>query len=245
MALGRSWTLLLVVALLTGCGSDPEPTPATSGAQGYFDGVATQSVESLQRSIDTAQPGSPAAAYATYLQASAQAALDGGAAPSEHVFTAKHTSTGYRFCQGDGSDRTCFDYTHVEVVGGKVVSFSVNDKPIAPRVTAGSGEVARFKGVDATASFVASYDTTSSDLVFVVVRVTAGAGPVGKIGATYRSPGGTSASSTMAYGPGRLAAGSSANYAFSFAHTDVGGTVTLTAPAVAQTAPGTVSLATR
>ncbi len=244
MALGRFWTLLLAVAVLAGCGSNPAPTPATQGAQGYFDGVATQSVDSLQRSIDAAQPGSPAAAYATYLQASAQAALDGGVTPTEHEFTADHTDTGYRFCQGTGSDRTCFDYTDVEVVDGKVASFSVNAKPIAPRVTVGAGQQAAVDGTDAHAAFVASYRTTASDLLFVVVTITSGTDPLGEVTARYRSPAGDSSSSTVQVGPDRLAAGSGANYAFAFPHAGAGGEVTLSFSGVGAS-HGSVTLSTR
>ena len=245
MTLARCWTAALVLVLAAGCGTPGTSSAEKGPAQTYFDGVATQTVDSLQHSLDVARPGSPAAAYATYLRGSAQAAADGGAAPTEAEFTADHTDNGYRFCQGDGSDRTCFDYTHVEVVDGKVASFSVNDQPIAPRLTVGAGQEVDFDGTDATAAFVASYRTTATDLLFVVVTVRSGPTALGEITARYRPPGGGSASSTMQVGPDDLAAGSKANYAFAFPHAALGGKVTLSATGGGQAPVGTVTLATR
>src|SRR5947209_2385881 len=183
----RGGALLLAVLLVAGCGGSATP-PGERLPQAYFDGIATQTVTSLRQAVAAAEPGSPAAAYATYLLASSRAASDGGHPVEQDPQTAERTSKGYRFCQGQRSEKTCFEYAGVTRAGGKVADFTVNGQPISDRLAVGSGAAVAFRGIDAHAGFVAAYETTASDNLLVAVRITSGPGPaLGAVDASYRA----------------------------------------------------------
>src|SRR4051812_11235875 len=167
--------VLAAAGVVAGCGGADAP-PSDPALQTYFDGIATQTVASLRGAAAAAAPGSPAAAYATYLEASSQAASDGGhpVAPGKQV--AERTSRGYEFCQGSGSQKTCYEYTGITRDGGKVSDFSVNKHPITDRLALGSGRSVAFRGLHAHATFIAAYETTASDNLLVAVRIKAGPG---------------------------------------------------------------------
>lgn len=233
MMLTRLAGLLLPLVLLNGCsGTGDSPSPADKTLRAYFDGIATQTVDSLQAAVGAAQPGSPAAAYATYLEASTRAAMDGGQAIDKARKLADRTSAGFKFCQGSGADHVCFDYTRITQKHGLVADFSINGRPIANRLALGGDQQIQFEGVDATAAFLAAYEATASGELLVVVRITSGAAvTLGKADASYRPPGGAEIPSTMSLGRAKLDPGASASYLFAFSDAKVGGTVTVSASA--------------
>jgi len=236
---------LLGVVLLAGCGQDPV-SPGDQTTQAYFDGIATQTVTSLRSALALAAPGSPAAAYATYLQASSQAASDGGHPVSQRAQVADRTPQGYRFCQASGSAKTCFDYTRITRTDGKVASFTVNGKPIGDRLAVGSAAPVTFRGLDAHATFLAAYETTASDNLLVAVRISSGPSVrLGAVEASYRSGQGGPVPSAQAFGPDTLGAGSSANYLFAFPKAPLGGRLVVTTADAASGTRGVVTLAVR
>ena len=230
MKLTRLGGALLPIVLLAGCGSADTSSPADS-AQAYFDGIATQTVGSLAAAAGAAKPGSPASEYATYLRASTRAAVGAGQPVDQAEQTADRTSDGFRFCQGSGSSKVCFEFTDITRAGGKVSDFSVNGEPIADRLAIGTDEAVRFKDLDASATFVAAYETTASDNLLVVVRISTGAGVgLDSVAASYQGTGAAPTPSAKSFGPDTVDPGSSADYLFAFPKAKVGGTVTLTAP---------------
>ena len=225
--------VLLGGVLLAGCGGG-STQPEDPVAQGYFDGIATQTVRSLTSALAAAEPGSPAAAYATYLRASSQAATDGGHPVAQSAQTAERTSRGYRFCQASGSDKTCFEYADIIRSGGKIVTFTVNGKPITDRLAVGAAGPVAFRGLDAHATFLAAYETTASDNLLVAVRIETGAGVrLGAVEASYRAAQGSPLPSAQSFGPATLDAGSSANYLFAFPKAGLGGRLTLSTQPIA------------
>ena len=239
--------LLLALAVLTGCGGGGDSTsPADEVLQTYFDDIATQTVSSLRDAEREAQPGSPAAKYATYLKVSTQAAIDGGQKVDQRKLAADRTNTGFKFCQGQGSDQVCFTYTKVTRAAGKVADFRVNGKTIADRLAVGTGKASVFRGLDAQARFLAAYQTTARGDLLVVVRITAGAGQgLDAVKGAYGSTGAAPADAAETFGPDTLEAGKSSNFMFAFPNTKVGGTLTLSTTAAPGGHPGTVALRTR
>jgi len=237
--------LLLGGVLLAGCGGG-STQPEDPVAQAYFDGIATQTVRSLTSALAAAEPGSPAAAYATYLRASSQAATDGGHPVAQSAQTAEQTSRGYRFCQASGSDKTCFEYADIIRSGGKIVTFTVNGKPITDRLAVGSAGPVAFRGLDAHATFLAAYQTTASDSLLVAVRIESGAGVrLGAVEASYRVAAGSPVPSAQSFGPATLDAASAANYLFAFPKASLGGRLVVSTTDTATGARGVVTLAVR
>lgn len=232
MVVRRLGVLLLPLLLLGGCGGRTQDVPAPDKPiQAYFDGIATQTVSSLNAAFRLAAPGSPAAAYATYLEGSTQAAAEGGQTIDATRQTAERTGSGYRFCQGSATRQVCYEYTGITRRDGRISDFAINGKPVASRLATGDTAPQPFRGLAATVAFESAYEATASGKLLVVVRIATEAGPpLTGVQASYRSPGGTSAAaSTMSLGRAELGPGSSGKYLFAYDGARIGGTITVTA----------------
>jgi len=220
--------------------------PSEGTLRTYFDGVSTYTIDSLQEAIQVAQPGSPAAAYATYIQGSIQAVVDGGESYDDSKRTVQKTDDGYKFCEGSGSDETCYEYTDITGADGKVSNFSVNQRPLANRLTVGNGKPVALNGLDATATFIAAFEASTGSRLFVVVSVKSGTtAGIANVSAKYRSSQGRQSESSDQSGPDDLDADSSANYVFAFPDAKIGGTVTLEVDDQDFNHTGTVALKTQ
>jgi hypothetical protein len=209
----------------------PGSAPADAALRTYFDGVATQTLDSLRAALGSARPGSPAAAYVSWLLASAQAAADSGHAADPAPRSAERTADGFTFRTGSGDAEARFDCTRITVAGDTVADFEVNGKPISGRLAVGDQGLVAVDGADATAVFVAAIEPTESDELLVAVRITSGAEiALEAVGASYGSAGGSASPSTDRLCPAVLDAGSTATCLFAFAGASVGGTLTLSLP---------------
>jgi hypothetical protein len=231
MVIRRLGLLLVPLLLLSACSGTTQDVPAADKqVQAYFDDIATQTVDSLRSAIHLAAPGSPAATYATYLEASTQAAQDGGQAIDPTRRTAERTESGYRFCQGSASKRVCFDYTGISRSRGLVSDFAINGKPVSGRLALGDDSRRPFADLSATAGLVAALEATANGKLLVVVSITAsGAEALEDVQGTYQPPQGGQVASSMTLGRPRLEPGSTANYLFAFSGARIGGTVTVSA----------------
>jgi hypothetical protein len=255
MKIGPLVALSAVAVLVAGCGgSTPAPSgdagpvqvaPASPGAtelpskatmRAYFDGVAKATLASYDRAVAAALPGSPAAGFVTYLRAAAQAVVDSGQELEADDATAVVKDGGYEFCNGSSSSRTCFRYSDITGDQGKVADFSVNGKPVADRVAVGAGTPVRLATVDATAAFVVAFESSAGDNLFVAVKVDSGNQALETVEAAYRPATGARVESARMSGPSKLAAGEAGSYVFAFPGARIGGTLTLTAHAVASVA---------
>lgn len=201
--------------------------PSEDTLKKYFNGIGHTTLESLQESIDAAQPGSPAAAYAIYEKGLQQAATDGGT-PYEEGTDMNKIDGGFKTCEGSGADQVCYEYTDIEGADAKVSNFSVNDKPLANRLSIGNGRAVAAQGGDSQATFIAAFEESSGNNLIVVVTIKAGAKGVGLVQAKYRSPEGRQSESSDDGGPSDLDSGALANFYFVFPSAKIGGTVTLT-----------------
>jgi hypothetical protein len=201
--------------------------PSEDTLNKYFDGLGTDTLDSLQESIDAAQPGSPAFAYATYLRGFDQAAIDGGA-PDDEVADTTKIDGGFKLCQGSGSDETCYEYKDIEGADGKVSNFTVNSKPIANRLTIGNGKAVMATGSSSSATFIAAFVSSTGNSLYIVVSIKAGSKGVGLVQAKYLSPEGRHSESSDDTGPSDLDPGALANFGFAFPSAKIGGTLKLT-----------------
>jgi hypothetical protein len=213
----------------------PDPSASASSTQlpgkatvhAYFDGVASGALSGYEDAKSDALPGSPADRYLTYLRAAAEAVRDSGTEVSPSGVSAEVDDGAYRFCNGSGSDQVCYRYTDITGAAGKVVDFSVNGRPVAERLAVGSGSPVPASGVDGAATFVAAFERTEGDELFVAVRVEAGAADLSGVEATYATASEAPAASTRMSGARAVAAGSAGNYVFAFADAHLGGTLSL------------------
>lgn len=215
--------------------------PSQETLRTYFDGVASGTLPSLEKAKTASAPGSAAAGYVTYLAAAARAVADGGEKAAAPAATGEVTHGDYRFCAGSGSAEACYRYSDITGAGGKVVDFSVNGKPVHDRVAVGTGGPTSAAAVDARAEFVAAFEATAADELFVAVRIEA-AQALSGVRATYGTSGTQSPSARMA-GPSRLDDGAAGSYVFAFPKAALGGTLTLTFRGADGTS-GTVALTT-
>ena len=145
---------LLASLLLAGCGdgaseraSDPPKDRATSASTAsvssglpseadlatYFGAVASYDPDQLTEAAKIAALGSVAAEYVGYLHAFAESAIAGGdPAPAAE---AEAVGGGYRACGGTGLPDECVVWGDLEGRDGKLVSFTINDRPVDPELT--------------------------------------------------------------------------------------------------------------
>jgi len=210
----------------SGASGDTSVLPSAATLRVYFNGVAEDTVSSLAKAQAAALPGSAAAGYVTYLGAAARAVTDSGSEATGPGASAEERNGGYRFCNGKDSAENCYRYTDITGADGKVVDFSVNGKPVGDRIAVGTGSPSPATGVDGRAQFVAAFEATASDDLFVAVRIEA-TGELSEVHATYDVSGSPSPSSRMA-GPRTVRAGATGSYVFAFPKAALGGTLTLT-----------------
>lgn len=220
--------------------------PSDETVLNYFQGIATNSLSSLDDSISLAVPGSLADSYATYLKALLQASIDGGTVDDYGKSDVKKVDGGYEYCWGAGDDQNC--YTNSDVAGrdGKIANFSVNDSPLKGRLTMGNGSPAPVQGLDAQATFISAFETSSRDRLVAVYSIKTGKDTaISGFDATYRSTEGRQSDASGMEGPQDLGRDSLANFALSFPNAKVGGTVTLNMYDESYTNKGTVTFKTR
>ena len=233
----------ITVRPATGTSSGSTALPSDATLHTYFDGIARGTLSSLAKAKPAAASGSPAAGYATYLEAAAQAVADSGHEVTSPAASAEVTHGDYRFCSGSSSGKVCYRYSDVTGADGKVVDFSVNGKPVGERVAVGTSGPVPASGVEGRAEFVAAFEATATGNLFVAVRVEATGGDLAGVKATYGVAGSPSPSSRMA-GPRTVDAGGAGSYVFAFPRAALGGTLTLTMSGEAG-ATGTVGLTIR
>ena len=112
MTLARCWTAALVLVLAAGCGTPGTSSAEKGPAQTYFDGVATQTVDSLQHSLDVV--------YADFT---------GKVASGRHLDPAKteQIAQGQIWTGSDARDRGL-----VDALGGWSVAIELADVSFAP-----------------------------------------------------------------------------------------------------------------
>jgi hypothetical protein len=262
MTLTKLAGAVVLVAVLGGCGGPAagpsssgsvqvRPAPGASGGstalptvatlRTYFNGVATSTLASYDRALAVAVPGSPAAGYVTYLRAAAQAVADSGDKQTLSYTSAEVDAGAFRFCTRGSSNQACYRFSDITGASGKVVDFSVNGKPVSTRVAVGASTPVRVSGVDARATFVAGFESSVGDNLFVAVHLEAGAHDVSGVRATYGTVPGNQSRSARMSGPATVGTGSAASYVFAFPAARLGGTLTLSLKDGAG-ATGTVAL---
>lgn len=239
---GRVVALLAALALagaaLTSCGGDDPVASASAGpadnqelppaadVRAYFAAVASYDPQLLKDATEDTEPGSPAASYAGYLAAYAQAAIDGGSpVPGAEV---RATSDGYKACGGTGGPQDCVEWADFEGHGGKLVDFTTNGERLDDRLVAGDGTPVS-AGALAQVTMDYAYQSVQSGDLFVVVDVHATDDvTVLSDAATYRRPAGSPLHADRYVGRTGAPAGDAATVVLVFAQAEVGGTVDLT-----------------
>lgn len=242
--------LAMAAAILVGCGTDdvkpaegdgsvatvdngPSPTasgeaeggtdlPSDEEVEAYFDAVSTYDIDDLELAMELSEPGSIAEAYAGYILASANSAIDGGV-PLEGEEPRKVTG-GYESCPPEDPE-SCATWTDIEGRDGRIVKFRVNGEDIGDRLAAGNGQSVQ-AGSLARAELLYAYRSVQSDALFVLVRIESGEAPitVATYEGTYRAPEGRQSQSSQNSGPTELMGDSSATVALVFPGAEVGGT---------------------
>lgn len=149
--------------------ADPGTTPGSDvvgdevDTLTFFADVFSADVERVSGAVEHTEPGSPAEAYARFQQTFLEVnAAHGRSIEPASVFLTAETT---RVCV---TPATCTEVTDVEVRDGQIVSFSVDDNPIAARLaTAGEPVVAA-----ATALRVrVAYDSVTGGQLIVMLEV--------------------------------------------------------------------------
>lgn len=222
--------VVVVVALtLAGCGSSSNVDsksagePAQSSAaplpgKQYFQMLAANDVDSLEKARSLAAPGSPARAYAShrYFAVLSDADWAGGTAKMET------TAWGYSTCEG----ADCIQFADIKVEQGKVRTFDVSGEDISNVVSEGTGKTVTLGNLG-SAKIVSSYLSPLSGNLFVTVKF---ASPPRKTittsyVATYRGPDKRQVDNTDQVGPTTLQPDSVAYNVFVFKSTKFGGRI--------------------
>lgn len=254
--LGRSVLSLVCLSALGGvaaCAPGPTPTPAASSAPSvpevrqsetakpslsptqpasaenvrkYFELIATNDPEEMEKAIALAAPKSLAAGYAKHQAAVHGAELDGGSETAADVLTEEGNA--YIACPEGEGDQVCTKWAKVETAGGRVANFTVNDQPISGRLTVGSGDKVRVGNLG-SAEFVSAYRSLAGKALFVnlVAQSRNRKISISSFSATYREPGGKQVTASNAFGPTELDADSNTRVTLVFARAKVGGVVTV------------------
>jgi hypothetical protein len=122
-------SLLLLFGLLTGCGGDDEPEPATGPGlpsqvdlRSYFEAITSSDPDQISKAAsEVAADGSLAQGYATYVSEVAVAAAAAGT-PIDPA-DVDEVDGGFKACAGEDQ---CVTWTDLEGKGGKLADFTVN-----------------------------------------------------------------------------------------------------------------------
>lgn len=173
---------IAVSAMVTGCSSDggsnsprgqestphaaaPEADNALAAARPYFDALAASTPDSLAQAVELATPGSGAEAYATHMQYSVQAQVDGG--DDLGSGEVKKLEAGYSVC----FESDCTDMTSIKVAGGKVASFDLAGVDVSTVAAVGVKRAVKLGNLG-SAEVVASFLGPVSHTLFVTVKFT-------------------------------------------------------------------------
>lgn len=220
--------------------------PDSDTVKQYAEGINADTIEGYDKALSAALPGSPAAAYATYLKASMQSQIDGGTAGDLARSELTDIDGGFESCASADGEKVCYKYTDFTGRESKVANLSVNDKPLDGRLTVGSGAATPISGLNAKATFLAAFETSDGKQLLVVLSVKSGKGTkVNLSEASYRSQDGRQSQSSGMHGPSELGADSVANYTFAFPTAKVGGALTLKVYDESFMNSGSVTLKTR
>jgi hypothetical protein len=243
MTIRTALTALATLLALSACGGTPTTTadpdkvqastaPADSKSEpeadvkAYFEAVWSEDVAERKSAIDMAAPGSHAAAYATYLAASAQATADAGGGSAKVDPTFRATDEGFEECSTVDGEKYCTTATDIEVLDGKVASFSTDGSPIGERLVLGNGK-AKQLGSMGSATLLAAYRTGKGVLwtIFEIKSNVAGLGI--NYDTFYVAPNGRQTQQGGSTAPASLGKGALANAAVGFDGAEFGGTVHL------------------
>jgi hypothetical protein len=230
--------LVLSGPALTACGGDDpvsatadgpsadQALPPAADVEAYFAAVASYDPALLENAVDDTEPGSVAAAYAGYLAALSQAAIDSGDPVPGAEITA--TADGFKACGGTGGPADCVEWAGFQGHGGKLIDFTINGTSLDDRIVAGDGTPQSAGGL-ATVTMDYAYQSVQSDDLFVVVEVDATEDvTIRSEAATYRPADGPQVHTSRYVGRTGAPAGSTATVVLVFSQMAVGGTVDLT-----------------
>lgn len=188
----------------------------------YVDLIATLSIQDATQAAEDAEPGSAAAAFATYWAAYSQAHLDSGLDLSEYAMSVTEMAGGYTMCAADDS---CTEVTDaVQSKTGKVEDFKIDGTPASEVITLGPQQPEPLG--DGEVRMIAAHFTTGGD-TRIVLEVRSGATPLSlSYVSNYRAPDGRVSEDTDIVRPSELPANSVANVAVTFAGAAFGGELT-------------------
>lgn len=183
--------------------------------------------DAVRESLAFTAPGSPAFVYLTHQANASEAALDGGN-PFTDYQTQNLGDLKYESCGDPVDETTCATFANFKInPTGRIVDFTINEKALTGRLTAGSGDKVTSAGNKFT--FLTAYKTITGNRLDVAVKVESGPKPINLnlYSAIYRSPDGKQRDATNAQGPLDIGANSNAIVMMTFVGVAPGGTVTL------------------
>ena len=184
--------------LLTGCTGATKPTtagtsvpvgtqsrgasPATESAsvlalrravKSYGQVLAATDPATLREGLKLTAPGSAAYRYLEHMASMSEVSAE--TEPSDPAPAALPVGNdGFKFCTIPSNDFSCNTYGDFTVnQDGKLVDFTINKKPVAPRLTVVSGKPVTVGDVKFT--LMSAYRSIASDVLVVSVKVDAGA----------------------------------------------------------------------
>lgn len=236
--------LSVALLVLSACGGDTPSKETKDGKAGtvsqaekdeanasdnidkYFELIGTASEASLKEAASIAAPDSVAGAYATHLQ---YLAVTNNAAgyPVESEKLPK-SDKGFKLCDLNGDDdrSDCAYYSDFETEGGKIASFSANEKSLKGRVVLGAGDPIK-AGDLARVRFLSAYQSPFSDTLFINVEVKSfdQAVSTGVGSADYRRPNGRQVTTSGYEGDYEIGADSLVTNYMTFPGSEIGGEV--------------------
>src|SRR5699024_6142627 len=198
-----------------------------ANADKYFEAFASSDPGEIEQAKALTVSGSPAEAYVTHRAAVASALADGGMAAIAGDVTVTSKSDGFQICQRTATESECNLYRDIQQKGGKLSSFTVDDKKIGPRITIFDGESIR-AGNLAKITAISAYETTYGQL-HVTFKAESKDRPISVSRASYRAKDGRQTEAGRLAGPlMELAEDSSATFVAAFSNSMLGGKATLT-----------------
>ncbi|MEM8621304.1 MAG: hypothetical protein AAGF73_16425 [Actinomycetota bacterium] len=193
----------------------------------YVEAITNDTYDELDAMLAEVAPDGPAAWYGLHQLAVRTALSDAGLDSLIGEQTVDQRGDAVTHCMsGDATiDDECLEFTDFIVDDGLLYTFSVDGVQIDDRLGVG-GDPDSAAGVEA--SVVTSYRSIESDLLLVVVEVTAATpANLSLSGSTYVDPDGRQMSATQSVGPSDLQQGATALAIVGFAQADPGGTLVI------------------